>query len=110
MANCIVEIGDESGNSFKVSVLTGFDASAPGSWRAIDKGFICVNSGQTVFDHSNGTLTTKHIQFLGGDNCWGLRLNDFEDIFSVNKQGTGVVLQPWVLKLKSGRISWTVVG
>ena len=69
--NCIVEIGDESGNSFKVSVSTPFDGAGRGDWRAIDKGFTRFNSGLISVERSNGTLLTRHVYFLSGDDTWG---------------------------------------
>ena len=109
--NCIVEIGDESGNSFKVSVSTAFMGRNRGNWRTIDKGFIRFNSGQTQVEHSNGTTSTRHVYLLSGENSeWGLRLNDFENMINVNDEGTGFVEQGWVTGLKPGRISWTLVS
>ncbi len=71
--NYIVEIGDESGNSFKVSVSTPFSGKGRGNWRTIDKGLIRFNGGQTQVEHSNGTTSGRHVYFLDGDDTWGAK-------------------------------------
>jgi hypothetical protein len=110
MANCIVEIGDESGNSFKVVVSTPFNGNSIGNWRTIDNGYIRFHSGYTRNLDSLGTLSTRHVQLYSGENTCGLRLNDFEDLIRVNKQGTGYLYPQWSLRCRPGRLSWVVVG
>ena len=111
MANYTVEIGDEEGNSFRISVsaITTFGARFDGSWRTIDKGYIRYNSGVAWKEKSNGDLTVMHLLLIGNDNTWGISLNDFNDIWGANDEGTGIILQPWVLNFTSGRISWALV-
>ena len=112
MADYIVEIGDEKGKSFKISVsvtTTFAGVNSQGSWRTIDKGFICFNSGVTKVDDSKGTLTTNHLVLFNSKNEAGIRLNDFHDWLGANDTGTGLIAQPWVLDFTYGRISWALV-
>ena len=112
MANYIVEIGDEKGNSFKISVSVVTTFSGPltsGSWRTIDKGYIRYNSGAVQKVTSNGDVFVEHLLLYRSDNTWGIRLNDFNDLWGANDQGNGAILQPWVLSFEPGRISWALV-
>ena len=111
MANYIVEIGDEKGNSFKISVSMSMLNSwaSTGSWRTIDKGYIRHNSGVAERESSPGELTVKHFLLYSSDNTWGIRLNDFEGFWGANDEGTGFIHQPWVLSFEPGRISWALV-
>lgn len=111
MANYITEIGDEKGNSFKISVstVTTFGANFGGSWRTIDKGCIRYNSGAVNKETSHGELSVFHILLFDSNNTWGIRLNDFHDLWGANDEGTGTILQPWVLDFQPGRISWALV-
>lgn len=111
MANYIVEIGDEKGTSFKISVSMSMLNSwaATGSWRTIDKGYIRYNSGAAQRQQSPGELTVRHYLLYSSDNTWGIRLNDFESIWGANDEGTGIIVQAWVLSFPVGRISWALV-
>lgn len=111
MGNYIVEIGDEKGDSFKISVSMSMLNSwaTTGSWRTIEKGYIRYNSGAVQRQKSNGELTVRHFLLYNSDNAWGIRLNDFEGFWGANDQGTGLILQPWVLIFPPGRISWALV-
>jgi hypothetical protein len=72
MATYIVEIGDEKGNSFKISLSIGWAGNSSGSWRSIDKGRIRYNSGATEKAMSPGELTVRHLLLFSSDNTWGL--------------------------------------
>ena len=109
MANYIVEIGDEKGNSFRISISATWVGMATGSWRTLDKGYIRYNSGATEYIKSTGTITDKHILLYSNDNTWGIRLNDFMGTWSAYDEGTGIIVQPWVLDFSYGRISWALV-
>jgi hypothetical protein len=110
MATYIVEIGDEKGGSFKISVsISTLDGRSGGSWRAIDKGYIRYNSGAAEKQDSPGELAVRHLLLFSSDNTWGSRLNDFQDCWGANDEGTGIILQPWVLGSPPGRISWALV-
>lgn len=109
MVTKIVEIGDEAGKSFKISVNVQFSMYSMGNWRSIDKGFIRYNSGETVQEHSNGTLQTSHLYLKCGNNTWGIRLNDFQYVLGAHKHGTGWCESSWVVGLRPGRISWSLV-
>jgi hypothetical protein len=110
MATYIIEIGDEKGGSFKTSVsISTLDGASGGSWRTIDKGHIRYNSGAVEKQNSPGELAVRHLLFYSNDNTWGIRLNDFQDLWGANDEGTGLILQPWVLSFPPGRISWALV-
>lgn len=109
----IVEIGDESGKSFKVRLTKGFGGY--GAWLTLDKGYITENSGKAKIVESNGTLGF-HVRLIGGSNAYGIQLNDFIGFTVVpicqvaNNQGTGWLAQPWALGIRYGRISWAIKG
>jgi hypothetical protein len=111
MANYTVEIGDEKGNSFKISVstITTFGKFSTGSWRTIDKGYIRYNSGTVGKKISNGEFCVEHLLLCTNDNTYGIQLNDFENIWGANDEGTGFIKQSWVLSFEPGRISWALV-
>lgn len=110
MANYIIEIGDEKGNSFKISVsISTFDGRSSGSWRTIDKGYIRYNSGAAEKQGSPGEIAVRHLLLFSNDNTWGIRLNDFQGWLGANDEGTGIIAQPWVLSFPAGRISWALV-
>lgn len=103
----IVEIGDDRGNSCKLSIVVPL-TSPRGSWRSIDKGYICVNSGATVevFPEFFGD---SNVFLLNTAGVWGIRLDKFGGYTGVNDEGSGEVVQPWVLSLTPGTISWSLV-
>jgi hypothetical protein len=110
MLDYMVETGDDKGNSFKILVsISTFDGRSSGSWRAIDKGYIRFNSGIAAKQDSPGELAVRHLLLYSSDNTWGIRLNDFQGWLGANDQGTGLILQPWVLNFTAGRISWALV-
>ena len=37
---------------------------------------------------------------------WGIKIFHYEDILSVNDEGTGFVGQPWVLAFDVGKFEW----
>ena len=89
-----------------------------GEWETIDKGFIRFQSGsvRSRLSH-NGDRTTRDLIMLGesgvkvydGKGFFGMQLFEYEDIFGVNRQGEGFVIQPWVINLEPGRIGWKVL-
>jgi hypothetical protein len=101
-----VEIADTQGKTMKISV-TAETIGFGGSWRAIDKGMICHNSGSVEQSKiKNGFDLDVHLT-AGGE--WGINLSDFISWGTVNDQGTGKLLQPWVLSLTPGKIEWSIV-
>ena len=104
-----IKIKDNNGNSFTVSVSIEWMGKAVGTWRTIDKGWICHDSGDATWGKSTGTLTSKHLYFHGPTGKYGLRLNDFMDFWGYNEEGEGHLSQPWVLGAAYGRISWALV-
>lgn len=92
-----------------------FGGSPSGSWKTVDEGFIRFRSGETRSRFSgNGDLTTLDLLILGpegikaydGQDRFGLQLFEYEDFFGANSEGEGFVIQPWVINLTPGRISW----
>lgn len=108
-----VEIGDTNGHAFKVAMVVPISAEW-GSWRTLDKGRIRYNSGslrQFRFE-GDDTWGHFHIQFYGPDGVdagWGLWMEDFKTAWMANDEGTGSILQPWVLEFEPGKISWSPV-
>jgi|SoiMethySBSTD1v2_1073268.scaffolds.fasta_scaffold99236_5 hypothetical protein len=93
--------------------------TAEGSWKASDEGFIKFRSGKArPRSSSNGDFTTRDLLILGNDgirsydgkDLFGMQLFEFEDVLSVNDEGHGFIIQPWVLAIAPGRIKWTVIG
>jgi hypothetical protein len=112
MANYVVEIGDDEGHSFKVSVdlVTTLTGNSTGSWRSLDKGFIRYNSGAAKNQTADGGgLSDRDVVLLNRDGTWGVRFNFFHDWVGANDQGNGTILQPWILNFKAGPISWVLV-
>jgi hypothetical protein len=82
----------------------------PGTWRAIDKGFIRYSSGKLIIRNShNGDITTRDIVLMNLDGTWGMQMWEYEDVNGVNDQGQGAVNQPWVVGFPPGKFSWVVI-
>lgn len=107
--NYVVSISDEENNTFTVSLKFDNRTHSEGTWKTLSMGAIRAKTGILALKKSLGTLTTYHLHFVVGD-YWGIRLNDFEDILSVNDEGMGYLAQPWVISLKPGRISWSLLS
>ena len=109
----IVQIGDYDGNAFKIRVdvdLVGFG----GSWRAIDYGYIRYSNGKIERFSYTYDLLNIMVRLSGPDGKYGVQLDDWAPQWMgaghlVNVQGEGIVKQPWVLKLKPGKITWARV-
>ena len=139
MSNYILRIHDKKGNSFRMKIMTTseffpirkiqeakeilvrggwFGGAVNGEWKILDEGYIRLRSGKlrTRFSE-NGDLTTCDLLVLGTDGIktydaqdkFGMQLFQYEDVLGVNHEGEGVVIQPWVMALVPGRISWKVV-
>lgn len=88
-------------------------------WKAVDDGFIRFKSGPLrVRSTSNGhDITTRDVLILGdtgvkthdSKDLFGMQLFEYEDWLSVNDEGEGMIIQPWVLSLVPGRIKWSVI-
>ena len=109
MSTHTVEIGDGNGKSFKISVAMDFRYRNGGTWRTLDKGFIRFNSGQVESVDVTGWGGTVHIRLVSSEGSWGIQLDNYQDFWGVNDDGTGSVSQAWVLGLAPGRISWVIV-
>ena len=114
MSKHTVEIGDDEGNSFKISINIGYiGISTEGSWRSMDKGWIRYNSGLSKKQRTNGWNPGETNLFLyqseGTAIGPGIRLDKWDDLTGVNDQGTGEIAQPWVTGAKPGKISWALV-
>jgi hypothetical protein len=95
------------------------DLVPDGSWKVSDEGFIKVRSGKArPRFSSNGDLTTRDLLILGDQgvksydrkDLFGMQLFEFEDLLSVNHEGEGFIIQPWVIAVTPGRIRWTIIG
>jgi hypothetical protein len=104
----VVAITDGEDKTFTVSIRFAGYSHTSGTWRALSLGAIRHNSGILGVEKSIGTLTAFHLQLVA-KGSWGIRLNDFEDFWSVNDDGVGLLIQPWVLGLQPGRIAWSLV-
>ena len=114
MRNHKVEIGDTNGNAAIIFISTpnavGSLYNNQGNWRAIDKGYIRYNDGYIVRNRSDQQSTTSNLVFYTkASTGFGLWFDDYEDIWSVNDSGTGSIYTPWCLKLKPGKITWTLL-
>jgi hypothetical protein len=105
---------------FKNALTAGgwFGGSLSGEWTAMDEGFIRIRSGKTKTRFSdNGDLTTMDLLILGpegiktydSNDLFGMQLFEYRNFFLYNSSGEGVVVQPWVIGLTPGRISWKVI-
>src|SRR5690242_18358372 len=101
-----VEIADTDGNTMQLSVYVE-NLGWGGSWRAIDKGMIRHNSGPVV-QYTGAWDPDVGVQLCAGGYA-GVNLHDFISWGSVNDEGTGTVVQSWVLGLKPGAIEWSIV-
>lgn len=112
MANYLIEIGDSGGNTLYVALSVPaksllMPTGNAGYWRALDKGLIKPTDGALWWEEAKGTATGKHINLLS-KGFWGIKLFDFKDFFGVNSDGSGVVIQPWVIQFVPGRITWSI--
>ena len=105
---------------FKNALTAGgwFGGILWGEWTAMDEGFIRIRSGKTRTRFSeNGDLTTMDLLILGAggikaydsDAIFGMQLFEYQNFFLYNSDGEGIVVQPWVIGLTPGRISWKVI-
>ena len=83
----------------------------PGDWRTIDKGFIRYNSGRVLRSTTHdGSIMNIDIYLANLDGTWGMKLFEYESKFGgANDEGEGFVIQPWVMGIDEGRISWSLV-
>lgn len=76
---------------------------------ANDQGkWLCVESGYCYYDGD-----TNQLFLVNSDDEWGVRFDDFKMAGGnyVRMEGsTGTVLQPWVLALVPGNITWEAHG
>ncbi len=111
MIKHIVEVGDEFGKAFQVSVEIDYlGVITEGKWRALDKGFVRYNSGMAKKQPIPGTLTTADLVLMNFNDVWGIKLNLWDDYRGVKDYGKGVILQPWVIGIDPGPVSWAIVG
>jgi hypothetical protein len=87
-----------------------WDRQVPGNWRTLDQGFLRYGGGKLVNrdDRSRG-VDTRDVFLLTMDGTWGMQLFEYEDTLGVNDEGTGSVIQPWVVGFTPGKISWVLV-
>jgi hypothetical protein len=111
LAKHTVQVGDGSGNSFNMIVDVSF-FTGQGSWRVPqDVGYLKYTSGiASEISSGFGGDMTLYLYGTGGVSAgWGIRLDVYESAFSgTNDAGTGEVVQPWVLQLSPGAISWAL--
>ncbi len=101
-----VEIADTAGTTMQLTI-TAETLGWGGSWRAITKGMIKHNSG--AIGQAGKSVTGLAAQLLGPDGTYGVQLDNFISLGTVNDQGTGSLLQPWAIGLKPGVIEWSVI-
>jgi len=104
-----VEIKDDRGTKFKIKVISPNDSGKTGTWYSFDKGYIQYNGGTTEYIHASGTFFTSHVHLVNSKPEWGVQLNNFRGLWSANESGEGIILQPWVLAINWGRITWSLV-
>jgi hypothetical protein len=117
MIRCLVNIANTFDQSFRIHLEIPIDSLeeslgnyGKGSWKTIQYGDIRFPSGWSEGQRSSGTLTTLHIKLCSKEeNTWGIRLNDFRDFWGPNKNGDGLILQPWCVSFKPGLINWTLI-
>jgi hypothetical protein len=101
-----VEIADSACNTMQLSVSVNLIGNG-GNWRSLDKGMIRHNSGS--LERVAPTFWSDFDVFLSAGGNWGIRLDAYFGFTSANDQGTGVILQPWVIGLTPGAIEWSLV-
>jgi hypothetical protein len=105
----IFEIGDTKGKSFRIEIKVGGAGDGEGYWRSKDKGYIKINSGKAQKEPVVGTLFERNLLLCDSTDGWGMRLEKYSDLWGGNDHGKGIVLQPWVLGLEPGTISWVII-
>lgn len=111
MFKCLVEINNTANQSFRINLVVPFDNYDKGSWKISEEGYIRFPSGWSERQKSSGTLATWHIKLCSKEeNTWGIRLNDFMDFWGPNKDGDGLLLEPWRLSFTSGLINWKLIS
>ena len=99
-----VKVVDSKGHSFTIRIRTVRAGAA--KWRVLDNGFIRYTEGWISGQRRAGTVFHNDKFLLGPNNTWGIAIYDWEDFWSENDAGTGYVVQPWVLALEPGTITW----
>jgi hypothetical protein len=99
-----VEIADSQGKTMLFSInhdVVGFH----GSWRSLTKGMIRFNSGSM---DQHGSTSDGVTMWLKHDNTWGIKLYNYTRWGTANDEGTGLLVQSWVLTLEPGPIEWSL--
>lgn len=110
MFKCLVDINNTFDQSFRINLEVEFDNCEKGRWKTLEEGYIRFPSGWSERRKSAGTLATWHIVLCSyQENTWGIRLNDFMDFWGPNKEGDGLLLQPWSLLFKPELIAWKAI-
>jgi hypothetical protein len=99
-----------------------FGGELSGDWKTLDEGFIRYRSGTTRSRFSEkGDLTTSDLVLLAPEGGTGIQTYDRKDLFGIQlfeyeslalleeREGEGIVVQPWAINVTPGRIKWTVV-
>jgi len=82
----------------------------PGYWRVVDKGHIRYNSGRAINRNpKDADLTVRDLILTNLDGTWGMQFWRYRDYYGVNSEGTGAVIQPWVIGMQPGKFSWIVI-
>ena len=104
-----VEIADSAGNTMQLSVSVDTIGNG-GSWRSLTKGMIRYNSGP-VKQFAPSITSDWNVQLIrtSGGTYWGIELDSFISWGTVNDEGSGTLLQPWVIGLTPGAIEWSLV-
>ncbi len=115
----VLKLSDEKGNAFRIKIKSPWRPVDAGSWRTLDKGYICYNSGPTIPILKGGLIlpwgpgegdrlgwSRVDLLLFNADETWGVRLNKVWDFIVMNDEGKGKILQPWALKIDPGRIAW----
>lgn len=111
----VIEISDADGNTCQVKLslplFKNHTKETNSNWKVLDEGLLKHRSGSCRIRSSTG----KREQFVSGDlylldranSQWGVKLFVFLDAFNlINDSGGGILVQPWVVSMKSGNISW----
>lgn len=118
MGKHTIQISDDDGKTFKIVVSIGLGGSSMGNWRSLDYGRIRYTQGRAEHQNCSDDVITFSLSGYLNDMVlfdspqsqkYGLRLNEYSNIFGIKDQGMGYVWQPWVLDLKPSRISWVLI-